>query len=119
MPYSTTTTASSGRKMPIVRRVASMTMAMAMTPNIRSMGVCCPGRWMKMPSKKTSRYSEKPAASAAKIQSRQGMWRWLPSYTLNGSASAAMAASTAMNTPLAAAGTGSFNAPSRLHPSAM
>ena len=55
MPYSTVATASSGRKMPIVRRVASITMAMAITPNIRSSGVCWPGRWMKMPSKKISR----------------------------------------------------------------
>ena len=79
MPYSTVATASSGRKMPIVRRVASITIAMAITPIIRSTGVCWPGRWMKMLSKKISRYSEKLAASAAKIQSRHGMWRWLPS----------------------------------------
>ena len=36
--------ASSGRKMPIVRRVASITIAMAITPNIRSIGVWSPGR---------------------------------------------------------------------------
>ena len=79
MPYSTVAMASSGRKTPMVRRAASSTIAMAITPNIRSSGVCCPGRWMKMPSKKTTRYSEHPEASAAKIQSRQGTWRWLPS----------------------------------------
>ena len=53
--------------------------AMAITPNIRSTGLCWPGRWMKMLSKNSNKYSEKLEARPAKIQSRQGMWWWLPS----------------------------------------
>ncbi len=55
MPYSTVAIASSGRKMPIVRRVASITIAIAITPTIRSIGVCSPGRSRKMVSKNSSR----------------------------------------------------------------
>lgn len=36
--------ANSGKKMPMVRLAASITMAMAITPTIRSSGVCWPGR---------------------------------------------------------------------------
>ena len=79
MPYSTTATASSGRNTPMVRRAASITIAMAITPIIKSRAVCWPGRCRKMLSKKIRRYSEHDEASAAKTQSRHGIRLWLPS----------------------------------------